>query len=502
MVLGLASGITAGEVICYPVEQLDVLEINRQVVVASDFFIPWNSNVLSNPRTNLIIQDGRAHLHLTRERYDVIISEPSNPWMAGLASLFTRDFFALVRDRLNEDGIFVQWLQSYQMDWPTFALVGRTFVQVFANSLLTVTRPSTMGKDYLLVGFKGRDRLILDHAKRKIPHARKSKNISLSDPRLLYRLIVSEDLQGLFGRGPVNTDSRPRLEFSAPRLIYHDDPTIRRNVLSGKRLGDGTRDIVRKVSSDLDAQIDFAAFALSVHDPFQNMVDLTKASPSQKERLVAVVETYCANNGLDASVLEDETLMRRCRLVQIETIQDKTDRLPDKAHSYAYLGKLYHAEGLLDSAIASYSRSLQIERDNAATHNSLGRAFVRKGRLDKAVTHLKEALRIDPNYAEAQNTLGYALAQQGQMKEALSHFKKAVQIAPDFNAAQKNLGLALARLGRLDESVKEYQKALEMDPDNPDIYNELGAVLSRLGKTGEAERLFARARQKKDRHGQ
>jgi spermidine synthase len=87
-----------------------------------------------------------------------------------------------------------------------------------------------MGNDYLLVGFKGKGRLILDHAKRKITHARRSKNISLSDPRLLYRLIVSEDLQGLFGQGPVNTDSRPRLEFSAPRLIYQDDPAIRRNI--------------------------------------------------------------------------------------------------------------------------------------------------------------------------------------------------------------------------------------------------------------------------------
>ena len=76
MVLGMASGITAGEVLHYPVERLDIVDINDQVVEASDFFIPWNHNVLSDPRTNLIIQDGRAHLDLTVRRYDVIISEP------------------------------------------------------------------------------------------------------------------------------------------------------------------------------------------------------------------------------------------------------------------------------------------------------------------------------------------------------------------------------------------------------------------------------------------
>jgi len=155
LVVGLASGVTAGEVLHYPIEQLEVVDINRQVVAASDFFIPWNNHVLSNPRTSLIIQDGRAHLALTKHTYDVISSEPSNPWMAGLATLFTKDFFALVKARLNDDGIFAQFIHTYQMDWPTFALVGRTFSQVFPNSVLMRTNPSSLGPDFLLIGFKG-----------------------------------------------------------------------------------------------------------------------------------------------------------------------------------------------------------------------------------------------------------------------------------------------------------------------------------------------------------
>jgi spermidine synthase len=158
-VLGLASGITAGEVLYYPIEKLDVIDINRQVIKASQYFLPWNNNVLADPKTNLIIQDGRAHLLLTRQKYDCIISEPSNPWMAGLAALFTRDFFALAENRLNQDGIFVQFIHSYQMDWPTFALVGRTFAQVFPNSILVSVITTPYGADYLLVGFKGNNRL-------------------------------------------------------------------------------------------------------------------------------------------------------------------------------------------------------------------------------------------------------------------------------------------------------------------------------------------------------
>ena len=139
--------------------------------------------MLSDPRTQLIIQDARAHLQLTDQSYDVIISEPSNPWMAGLAALFTRDFFALAKDRLTDEGVFVQWMHAYQMDWETFALVGRTFAGVFPNSLLLVTEPSGMGNDYLLVGFKGQDRLNLEYADPKRAHVQKSKNVTLKDPR-------------------------------------------------------------------------------------------------------------------------------------------------------------------------------------------------------------------------------------------------------------------------------------------------------------------------------
>jgi spermidine synthase len=197
MVLGLASGVTAGEVLHYPVERLDVLEINQEVVRASDIFIPWNNNVLSDPRTNLIVQDGRAHLQLTDRKYDVIISEPSNPWMAGLAALFTYDFFALARERLNEDGIFVQFIHSYQMDWPTFSLVGRTFAKVFPNSLLILADPSGIGSDYFLVGFRGKGKLVPENAERNFPYVRKSENVTLLNLKLLYRLVMSEDLRRL-----------------------------------------------------------------------------------------------------------------------------------------------------------------------------------------------------------------------------------------------------------------------------------------------------------------
>ncbi|UCF43972.1 MAG: tetratricopeptide repeat protein, partial [Planctomycetota bacterium] len=488
MVLGVASGVTAGEALYYPIEQLDVLEISQQVVEASDFFRPWNNEVLSNPRTNLILQDARAHLQLTKQKYDVIISEPSNPWMAGLATLFTHDFFAHGKDRLNQDGIFVQFIHSYEMDWPSFALVGRTFAHVFPNSLMFATEPAGLGDDYMLVGFKGSSELVLENVSRKLKHAQQSKNITLSEPRLLYRLIVSEDLRSLFGRGPINTDNWPMLEFAAPRRMHHTDPNVNRNLQSEKILRPTTINIVQQLIDDVDAQIDFAAYALSVYAPFPKMVDLTKATPSQEKRFFELLDTYCASNSINYSVLKDKQLEKRCRSAQIETLQNKMDLMPYKDLSYFYLGDLYYAEDMLDEAVVNYYKSLQVRPDFAEAHYQLGFALERQGKFEEAIGHYDEALRIKPSFAMAHSHLAYALARQGRIEQAAKHFTKALHIKPDDAELRSNLGGVLAKQGRFDEAILHFVEALRVDPNFADAHNNLGYALALQGRFDQAVR--------------
>jgi spermidine synthase len=493
MVLGLASGVTAGEALYYPIEQLDVLEISRQVVEASDFFRPWNNNVLSDPRTNLIIQDGRAHLQLTKRKYDVVVSEPSNPWMAGMATLFTRDFFGLVYDRLNEGGIFVQFIHSYQMDWPTFSLVGRTFACVFPNSVLVVTEPSTLGIDYLLVGFKSSAGLVLDVARQNVIYAQKSANIVLSSPELLYRLVVSENLQELLGRGPVNTDNWSLLEFAAPKLMYYDDPAILKNIQTKKWLSPETKNIIERVTADTDAQIDFAAYALSVNAPFRKMVDLSKTSPPQKERFFRLLESYCTDDTVEFELFNDEELIQRCISVQIETIENRIGGVSDKALSYYFLADLYRRKGMLNEAMANYSKSLRLKPDNAEAHYNLGYTLVSAGRLGEAITHFTEALRLRPGFAAAHTELGYALAQQGRLDEAIEHFTKALRINPDNARAHSNLGVALVNQGKLNEAIEHFREAVRIEPDSAEAHSNLGAALAVQGRIDEAIMHFTEA---------
>jgi spermidine synthase len=498
LVVGLASGVTAGEVLHYPVKKLDVVEISDQVVTGSDFFIPWNNNVLSNPRTELIVQDARAHLELTDRTYDVIIAEPSNPWMAGLANLFTKEAFLLAKKRLNENGIFVQMFHSYQMDWFTFALVGRTFSTVFPNSILVVTYPGVPGtirgaNDYLMVGVNGERRLLFADVDKRSAFTEQSTNIALSDPRLLARLVVSEDLQKLFGPGPLHTDNNPLLEFSAPKQMYKNDSGIEENIIARGWLSQETRAILDEISG-VDDQISFAAFALSIFQPFHNMVALQKATPSQRDRFYNLVENYCSRSPItNYTLFADDQLRKKCVALQIEAMQDNLHSLPDKAIVYNRLGNAYDMLGEIDQAIASYQKAIEDNPHPEGVYYNLGMAFRKKGDLDRAIAYYKKALDVEPDYAEARNNLGYAYLKKGFVEMAIQELTDALSIDPNLPEAYNNLGNAYIKKGELEKAITEYEQAIAVNPRFASPYYNLGVAYRRKGKLDKAIALLKEA---------
>jgi spermidine synthase len=365
MVLGLASGITAGEILHYPVASLDILEINRQVVGASRFFARWNNGVMADPRTRLILEDGKAHLTLTDRRYDVIISEPSNPWMAGLAELYSLDFFRTAKSRLNADGLFVQFLHSYQMDWDTFSMVGRTFARAFPHSMLVRTLPgdgtrSGPESDYLLVGCNGAGRIDREAVLANLAHARRSRNVDVRNADVIFRLIETDDLAGLFGEGPVHTDDRPVLEFAAPRLIYTDaGDDIRGRIRSGARLSPRLRALTLAADRSVDRQIDFAAYALSVFRPFPGMVDLDRADPGQRARYHALVADYCgATSVSDFTLFQPLEIRRACVTAQVGGLSRRLSMGREEPGALVAMASLYEQAGAWKDALPMYRRAL------------------------------------------------------------------------------------------------------------------------------------------------
>jgi len=117
LVIGYASGVTVGSVVRHAdVERVDAVEIEPAIIEASRFFDRESGNPLADPRVRLVLDDARSYLAATRKTYDVIISEPSNPWMSGVSNLFTREFFQIARGALSPGGRLLQWVQLYSLE--------------------------------------------------------------------------------------------------------------------------------------------------------------------------------------------------------------------------------------------------------------------------------------------------------------------------------------------------------------------------------------------------
>ena len=134
LVIGLGTGSTAGWLAAVPsMERVDVVELEPAVVRVAELLAPINRNALSNPKVRLTISDGRELLLTSPEKYDVIFSEPSNPYRAGIASLFSRELYEAASNRLRPGGIFLQWLQGYEVDAEVVATVYATLGSVFPS---------------------------------------------------------------------------------------------------------------------------------------------------------------------------------------------------------------------------------------------------------------------------------------------------------------------------------------------------------------------------------
>ncbi|HEV2847006.1 MAG TPA: fused MFS/spermidine synthase, partial [Thermoanaerobaculia bacterium] len=134
LVIGLGTGSTAGWLARVPsVERVDVVELEPAIEHVAKVLSKVNLDVLSNPKVHRYSGDGREFLLTTKEQYDIIFSEPSNPYRAGIASLFSQDFYRTAVGRLRPGGIFVQWLQGYEMDAHMLRIAYATLTSVFPS---------------------------------------------------------------------------------------------------------------------------------------------------------------------------------------------------------------------------------------------------------------------------------------------------------------------------------------------------------------------------------
>ncbi|MET0592547.1 MAG: fused MFS/spermidine synthase [Polyangiaceae bacterium] len=222
MVIGLGTGSTAGWLGALPgMERVDVAELEPAIKHVAEIASPVNHHVLKNPLVNINIGDARELLLTTRSRYDLIFSEPSNPYRAGIANLFTREYYQAAESRLTEDGLFLQWVQAYDIDKATLRAVYATLGSVFPE----IETWELAINDLLLVASKKPIQYDIASIREKI--AREPIRSALLGP---WRAI---DAEGFFGhyignaglgrtiasahKGDVATDDRNVIEFGFAR---------------------------------------------------------------------------------------------------------------------------------------------------------------------------------------------------------------------------------------------------------------------------------------------
>lgn len=139
LVVGLGTGTTLGTITAYPWQHIEVAEISPAIVEASRVFFSGPAREsLSDPRVELEVVDGRNHLLVSPNRYDLVTMELSSVWFAGASSLYSREFYELVRSRLAEGGILQQWVQLHHIRRRELAAIVRTLRVVFPHVALFV----------------------------------------------------------------------------------------------------------------------------------------------------------------------------------------------------------------------------------------------------------------------------------------------------------------------------------------------------------------------------
>ena len=519
-IIGLGSGVTLGAALRHPIERADILEISPEVVEASAFFEAENHAALDDPRTRLILGDGRSHLLLSSLRYDVIVSEPSNPWMAGVSTLFTREFFQAARDSLRPGGILCQWAHTYDMSDADLRSIIATFLAVFPDGAMWRVGQG----DLLLIGsldpLGPRLQAVADHWERPGVGADLAA-IGVQDAFGLLSLHLGggDALRAYSAGARIQTDTRNTLEFSAPR-----------SVIGGDRVGRPDLDELRSLAAREPApqpigaalasatpqqwldrgrmQLQAAAYDAAYED-LSTAADMDPANPAILQALVRAAggsgreqEALSLLDRLSSAIPAEPPLhIARSRLLAslgaIDSAASEAERAvamaPASMPPREQLASLLTDAGdpvRLAPVVDSMARDAPL---HAATRYYLAALEFLRQDFAAAVRLGEQAVAANPTDARAQNLLGAAHASLGQFDAARRAFRAAERAAPRDARTQVNLGLLDLRSDRPDAAVQHFAAALTLDPNSPGALTGLADALERQGHLDRANRLRRRA---------
>jgi spermidine synthase len=436
-VIGQGSGVTARAALTHDPERLTVVEIEPQVIAASHFFDAWTDTVLADPRLELILEDGRQHLLHSGRRYDVIISEPSNPWIAGVNNLFTTDFYRRVQSALRPGGTFCQWVQFYELSEQAQSSLLSSFAEVFPQG-----EAFFINYDLLLVapppGVKvPGDRLFVRGT--DTPVERYLHRFQLDGDGAVVGIHLGHvrDLVARLPAAPHNTDDRPYIEYRAPLDLYQ----------------------VPKVGSCWD---------LAAPDPLAGL-----------ERWVDPAALPRAAGAAGVSL---------ARAGQIDRANEMAMELTKQRSPEA-------SAAAFDVAQAAHQAEID-RRDDALLER--GNQALGAGDLDAATKAAAMLFHDDPQ-SPAGNLIAARVAMRRDSLDTARRALAVVLArgkAPLQSAAHQNLGIIAMRDGRADVGRAEFEASRTLTPNESKVYLYLARLQFQAGRRDSAQATLVEGIQK------
>ena len=526
LMICLGAGMSAGAAAQHPLERLDVVDLSSDVASAARYFSVENNGVLDHPVLKLHIGDGRQYLLNTQDRFDVAIVDSTHPKSVDSWILYTESFYLLLRERLADDGIAVQWLPLHGLSELEFKIIVRTFQAAFPEMTLWANAGvETYGQVAYakLVGSK-RGALTIDG---------RSLSARLADPRIggdLAKYGVSSlvELLDLFVAGPravaawtdglpIQTDDHPVVPYTTPyahgRRMVPDLLLAARSPVEEVLLP-GSFDHVPGFSDNLSAAVEAQGMVLAGHldralslrphgtkiklyveqhnTTMPYYVALTKLYDDDTDKLFefgtqlgnlgfpdASYEVYrvaLSRRSNDFKIRLNHALLllgrgdNRGAVEILAQLRAEEPRSPIVLHN---LGAAVLASGEANVAAAHLEEAVARDPGSIAARITLARAYIAGSELARASTVLNEVIARNAFVGDAHDLLGIVASLNGAHEAAASHHERATELEP--YRAKFHFHLARARHRLADQRAAEsYRRAMWIDPQHTLAMNELG----------------------------
>jgi spermidine synthase len=222
--IGFGSGGTAWAVSRYPVEKITIAEISRSVIKkASKYFHMVNHGVLEDPRVEVVFTDGRNKVLADRETYDVILSDSIHPRFSGNGSLYTYDYYQLLKKRLKPGGLVSQWLPFYSITPQNFKMIVKSFYEVFPNTSVWFVN-NTINAYVIVIGKLGHGKIDYAGMEKKLAIPEVTADLKEIDSHTIYKILdffffANEKTADFVGDVPLHTDDNMAVEYLSGRAL-------------------------------------------------------------------------------------------------------------------------------------------------------------------------------------------------------------------------------------------------------------------------------------------